>query len=161
MDNRYAQPFVNSVQNIVMQMADLEVEVKSDLYAENEDLVSLGVTSIINFIGNIKGRLLLDMEPALAMQIAKNINQEDFESVKDMLVMASISEMNNIIAGDANTTLNNEFELKLRLAPPIVFTGKNAIISIPRIPSVSIDCNTTAGRLKVNIAFEGGQKDGN
>lgn len=156
MDNRYAQPFVHSVQNIVKQMADLDVEVTSELYPEHDDLVSLGVTSIINFIGNVKGRLLLDMEPALAMQIAKNINQEDFESVKELLVMASISEMNNIIAGDANTTLNNEFGLKLRLAPPIIFTGKDAIVSIPRIQSASMDCSTSAGKLKINIAFEGG-----
>ena len=80
-----------------------------------------------------------------------------FTSVKDNLVLATISEMNNIISGDGLTILNNSYNLGLRLAPPIVFTGKGTVICIPKIHPNSIDfMSPKYGKLKLNIAFEGG-----
>lgn len=92
----------------------------------------------------------------MALAIAKSITGTDYDSVKEYLVLASIQELNNIIAGDGITKLNNQYTLGLRLAPPIVFTGKDTVISIPKIEPASIDCVTTYGKLKVNLAFEEG-----
>jgi chemotaxis protein CheX len=150
------QPYIESAQIVLRDMAGIEIEIGGYFYPDHEDIISYGVTSIITFMGKIKGRLLLDMDPELAMQIAHNINDEDFTTAKDFTVLTTISEVNNIIAGKANTNLNNEFSLGLRLAPPIVFAGKKPIICIPKITSESLDCYTKHGRLRINIAFEGG-----
>jgi len=156
MEVQMARPFINSVKTILQQMTSIDVETEGDFQPENNDIISYGVTSIINFAGKVKGRLLLDMEPDLAVDIAGRLTNEAYSSPKEHMVLAAISEINNIIAGDANTFLNNTYGLGLRLTPPVVFTGNKAIISIPKIPSVSIACRTSSGKLKVNIAFEGG-----
>lgn len=153
---RLTQPYIDSTKNVIKDMADIDIEVSGYFYPDREDIISYGVSSIITFMGKIKGRLVLDMDPELALKIAQNINAENFSSVKEMLVLTSISEINNVIAGHANTNLNNLFNLGLRLAPPIVFTGKKPIICIPKINSESIDCYTKYGRLRLNVAFEGG-----
>ncbi|MFZ5985948.1 MAG: chemotaxis protein CheX [Bacillota bacterium] len=156
MDTRLYSPFINSIKDVFKQMTGIEVYLDKDFYTENDDLVSLGVTSIISFSGKIKGRLLLDMEKSLALEVAKNITGTDFDNVKEYMVLASVQELNNIISGDAITKLNNEFGVSLRLAPPIVFAGKDAVVSVPKVEPVSMDCGTSYGKLKVNIAFEEG-----
>jgi chemotaxis protein CheX len=154
MDTRLYDPFENSVKDIFMQMAGIEISLQDGFYPEIDEITSYGVSSIISFVGKIKGRLLLDMEKSLALAIAKNITGTEYTSTNEYMVLASISELNNIISGDGITQLNNLYSLSLRLAPPIVFSGKDAVICIPKISSVSLNCMTPFGNLKVNAAFE-------
>lgn len=154
MSMQLSNPFINSVKDIMMKMADIDVTVTGTVISGNEEIVSYGVTSIVACVGKIKGRLLLDMEQSLAVTIAQNVTGVCYASAKEYMVLATISELNNIIAGDAITVINNQFSLGLRLAPPVVLTGKDVIISIPKISSTSLDCTTRYGKLKVNVAFE-------
>ena len=147
-------PFVHSVQSIMDQMANIRVEFEGEQFTENDEIISFGVSSIITFAGKVKGRLLIDMEKSLALAIAENITGTKYTSANEYMVLASISELNNIIAGDSVTQLNNQNGLGLRLAPPIVFTGKDTLICIPRISSISLNCMTKYGKMKVNAAFE-------
>jgi chemotaxis protein CheX len=155
-NQRLTQPYLESAQGVLQDMAGIEIEPGGYFYPDHNDIVSYGVASIITFMGKIKGRLLLDLDPELAIQIARNINDEEFTNTKEFMVLTTISEVNNVIAGKANTLLNNTFSLGLRLAPPIVFTGKKPIVCIPKLNSESIDCYSKYGRLRINVAFEGG-----
>lgn len=156
MSVQLSNPFINSVKDILKKMADIDVSVAGALNSGNESIVSYGVTSIISCSGKIKGRLLIDMEKGLAIAIAENITGIYYAEAREQMVLAAISEVNNIIAGDAITVINNQFSLGLRLAPPIVMTGKDVVVSIPKISSTSLDCTTKYGRLKINVAFERG-----
>lgn len=154
MSMQLSNPFINSVKDIVMKMAGIDVTVVGTIVTGNEEIISYGVTSIVSCVGKIKGRLLLDMEQSLAVTIAEKVTSVYYASAKEYMVLATISELNNIIAGDAITVINNRFSLGLRLAPPIVLVGKDVVISIPKISSTSLDCVTRYGKLKVNVAFE-------
>lgn len=147
-------PFVNSTKDMLKQMADIDIAVSGTFQDEEDSIASYGVSSIISFAGKVKGRFLLDMEPGVALTIAQNITGVYYNSPKDNMVLASISELNNTIAGDGITNLNNTYSLSLRLAPPVVFTGKDTVISIPKIPSASLHCTTRYGKLRINVAFE-------
>ena len=148
------EPFISSVKKIFKDMANMDVVFKGAFGSESDEIASYGVTSVITYTGKIKGSFLINLEPGLALAVAQNVNGIYYDSVKDSMVLATISEMNNIIAGNAISTLNNMYSLGLWLAPPYVFTGRDAIICIPKIPSASIDCQTIYGKLKVNVAFE-------
>lgn len=156
MNTQLQNPFIDSLKEVLKNMADIDAVVDGASYIEKEEIASYGISSVISYAGKVKGRLLLDMEPSLAMTIAQNISGIYYPSVKDYMVLATISELNNIIAGDGITRLNNQFPLVLRLAPPIVFAGKDTIISIPKIQSTSVEFTTNYGRLKLNAAFERG-----
>lgn len=154
MDKQLYLPFIESVKSILMQMTNIELEPDGECIAEDDEVVSYGVSSIISYSGKLKGRLLLDMEKELALKIAENITGNIYTSTNEYMVLASISELNNIIAGDGITKLNNEYSYGLRLAPPIVFSGRDTVICIPKISSVSLNCKTPYGKMKVNAAFE-------
>jgi chemotaxis protein CheX len=154
MDLNLYEPFMESIQSILMQMANVQLERDGEYISENDEIISYGVSSIIAYSGKLKGRLLLDLDKELALKIAENITGIKYASTHEYMVLASISELNNIVAGDGITKLNNRYSYGLRLAPPIVFTGKDTIICIPKISSVSLNCKTIFGKIKINAAFE-------
>lgn len=150
------KPFIRSVCDTFAMMASMKVYIEGAFSAETEEIISYGVSSIINYTGRIKGRFLLDMQPSVALTLTQNILGAYYSNVRDEMVLATISEMNNVIAGNAVSALNDMYSLGLWLSPPYIFTGKNAVIVLPRIRSASVGCNTLYGKLKVNIAFERG-----
>ncbi|AVK48193.1 hypothetical protein AXY43_09215 [Clostridium sp. MF28] len=156
MNTSFIKAFTDNIGATFMQMADIKLIANGEAYKENSDITSFGITSIISFAGTCKGRLLLDMESSLALQITKNIIGEEFKNPRDDMVLASIGELNNIISGSAVTAINNTFKTSLRLSPPIVFIGKDVVISIPKIESISKTYITEYGEIKINIAVEGG-----
>lgn len=147
-------PFVRSASDTLALMAGIKTEVLSAFGSETHEFESLGITSVIHYTGKIRGRFLMDMEPGLALAATQNITGGLYGSVRDSMVLAAISELNNIIAGSAVSALNNEYKLELWLSPPYVFTGKSCLIALPRMQSASMDCRTLHGKLKINVAFE-------
>lgn len=157
MDKRLTAPFFESVKNVLMELAEIEISPQGDIFEDKADIDSLGIASAVTFTGKLRGRLLIDMEPALAIELAKNALMEEFDTVRDRMVMAAVSESANMASGNAITILNNLGKLGLRLAPPIVFTGNKVIIAIPKIPSVSGFFTSGAHKLRINVAFERGK----
>lgn len=156
MDNRLILPYMESTKNMLMDMTGIAVTSMSEAVTDTEDFKSLGVASAITFSGKMKGRFILDLSPELAKTIISKMLGEPMDNVRDRLFLSGISELNNTIAGDANTYLNNSYSFSLRLAPPIVFSGTGIMIASSRIESVTILCDTEAGQMKLNLAMQGG-----
>jgi chemotaxis protein CheX len=156
MDKRLVEPYINSVRTILRDMTAIEITEINEVNTEQDEFASYGVSSAITFSGKIKGRFVIDITPDLARAMIFNMTGEKMDNVKDLLFLAGISEMNNTIAGDANTVLNNEYSLSLRLAPPIVFAGKNIMVATSKTESVTFEGTTKQGNFKLNIAFQGG-----
>ncbi len=158
MNPALTNPFLESSQSMIDQMASVKVEADGDFQDQSEDIACYGVTALITFAGALKGRLLLDLEPSLAKVIVEKVMGEVYDDMKDPTFMGMIGELSNIIGGDALTHLNNQQPLNLRLASPAVFLGKDMVISIPKINSSTILCKSTHGKLRINVAFEKGGK---
>lgn len=155
MDKELFNPFLDSARIILKKMANAEITSDASFYDEEREFKSTGVSSVISFNGKLKGRMLLDMDHETALRFVKSITGKQFDTTKELVVLSAISEMNNIIAGDGITNLNNKYSLDLRLSPPFVFTGRNALVCLDKIPSSSIVCSTQHGDIKINVAFEG------
>jgi chemotaxis protein CheX len=156
MKSEWILPFIQGTQKIVEQMVGIELIPVTEDYPEPEDLTSLGICSVISFSNKIKGRLIIDLSPDLAEEIAFLLLGERPDSIKDRMLIAAISEMNNTIAGEGCTVLNNAFQFGLRLSPPIITVGKNMIISSQRIDSKTIHFKSPIGQFKINIGFQKG-----
>lgn len=156
MDRRLIQPFIESTKTILHEMTGIKIIEVGEPKLDYGAMRSYGVSSAITFSGKIKGRFVIDMPPEVAKVILGNMMGEETMTIRDRLSLSGISEMNNIIAGDANTSLNNSYGLGLRLAPPIVFTGTNVMVASSNIECMSVDCITDVGQLKLNVAFQGG-----
>lgn len=156
MDLRLSTPFINSTVNLIKAMTGIAVAAGATVSKKQTEFTSYGVASVITFAGQVKGRFVIDLEPELARAIIKSLIGEAEPELRDRLRLSCIAELNNIIAGDANTLLNNEYHLGLRLAPPIVCAGTNVVLATSQLESVAVDCQTAYGKIKLNIAFQGG-----
>lgn len=156
MDRRLSVIFQNSMEEIFEEMTGIKLVQQGEIYNDDNEVSSLGVASILNFSGAFKGRFLIDMEGQVALQGTEYLFGSPFSQVRDVTVLGVLSEMNNTITGHAITKINNIHGSNLRLAPPIVFTGSQVLIAIPKLTSVSVDYMTSYGRVKMNLAVEGG-----
>ena len=156
MDKRLEEPYLNSTKNTIKRMVDIDIYECKDEELGNGEIISYGVGSIVNFTGKIKGRFMIDLEVDLACKVASKILGKPCYNLKDRAFIAAISELNNIIAGDANTYINDTYSLDLRLATPVAYTGKSIILLTPKVISSSFLCTTTSGKIKLNIGFQGG-----
>lgn len=147
-----------SLTRILKKMAGISPLVDTNYKAESNEIFSRGITSIINFSGKANGRIMIDMPINTALSITKKITGNHCTDAKNEMVMSTVSELNNIVAGDVLTVINNKYSSKLRLIPPIVFTGEETMICLDKIDSESFDCSTDFGNIRANVALEGSDK---
>ncbi len=148
-------PFLNSAKAILKKMAKIEVSTDGIFHPEDKEIESKGISSVVTYNGRLKGRMLLDMSQDTALNLVKSITGKTFQDAKEFIVLAAICELNNTIAGDGITYLNDQYSLSLRLVPPYVFVGKNALICLDKIPSKAVICSTIYGEIRIIVAFEG------
>jgi len=156
MDKRLEGPYYTSAKKIISEMVEIDIQECENEEMDNGEIFSYDVGSIINFAGKIRGRFMIDIEANLAFKIASKILAKPCDDLKERVFIAAISELNNIIAGDANTFINNKHSLDLRLATPVAYTGKSIILLTPKVISSTLSCNTDYGKIKFNIGFQGG-----
>lgn len=156
MDMKLYEPFGISTKDIIKEMSNVAIKGMDSMAEEPGEISSMGISSIITFAGEKKGRLLIDMEPSLALYMANTILGGQYNDIKDQMVLSVVSEINNIVSGNAITFLNNSYSMNLRLAPPVVFAGQDVIITIPKVRSLTAWGNTDHGEIRINIAWEGG-----
>ncbi len=155
MEEKLYNTFVNSAISILKNTAGLSIEKIGSPRETHGQQISLVISSVVSFAGRIKGRCIIDMDTTVALDIAGNIMGAKYDYIKDPMVLSTISELNNIIAGDSITMLNNDLGLGLRLAPPVVFTGRQVIIYSSQVKQVTVDVDTPKGRMRLSIAWEG------
>lgn len=155
MDLRWVNPFKNSTKNIIKQMTEIDLELREKPYDYDGEIVSYGVASVINFSGKIHGRLVIDIYPELAKKMVSELMGEVYDNIQDRMFLAAISEINNTIAGDANTELNNDYSLGLRLAPPIVMSGKNIVLTTSKMTSTICKFSSPFGDVRLYVGFLG------
>lgn len=156
MNKEVYEVFLRNVVRVFDEFLELKLNIIGDLKEEAEEMTSYGVTSIISFTGKFNGRVLLDMDTNLALGLANKLTGETYQDPKDTMVMASISEMNNMVTGNTVVDINNELNFHLWLAPPIVMTGKTLMIALPKLKSYSYDFDAAGNKVRYNISFEGG-----
>lgn len=147
-------PFAFSIQNTLSAMSEIPFARAGAFYENAGDFNSLGAMVVVSFSGKRKGRFLIDMENKIAVELARRVTGEPLAALKDQAVIAALSEIGNIIAGDAVTAVNNQFGYGLRLTPPVVFAGDGMTVGLQNTESYTMDFEGGCSRLKINVAFE-------
>lgn len=152
----YLDTFTKSTLTMFQEMVNIKIE-SSESPTDGEDFLDhLNTYSSISFSGKLKGRFILNVSDTLGKKICENLLGEKVDTLRNRLNLSGISELSNTISGDAITHLNNQYNLSLRLAPPVVATGNNMGIASIKMSSKTIHLSSDYGNLLINIAIEGG-----
>jgi len=150
----YINPFVEAAYNVLKEVLNTDVH-RGELYLKSTSMPVLGVAAIVGLAGDVEGRVLFDMTRQTAIQVASTmLAGMDMEPITDLNDMgkASITELANMITGQAVTKLHN-LGFKFDLTPPALFTGENMEVTDADVEALIVPMELPQGKLEINVAI--------
>ena len=152
----YINPFVETSYRVLKEVLEGADVKRGDLYLKSTALPVMGVAALVGLAGDVEGRVLFDMSFETALNIASKMNGETMTEFDDM-AKATISELANIITGQAVTKLH-ELGFKFDLTPPALFAGENMEIAAlggttESVEALIVPLVTDCGKIEVNVAI--------
>lgn len=145
----YINPFVEAAFNVLHEVLSEDVK-RGELYLKSSSQPVLGVAAIVGLTGDVEGRVLFDMKKEVALAIASEMNGEELKTMDD-LAKATISELANMITGQAVTKLH-DLGFKFDLTPPAIITGDNMEVSNTGVEALIVPVELHEGKIEINVA---------
>jgi chemotaxis protein CheX len=142
------QPFIGSLDAVLAEMMKAPAKIV-DLTMEEEGYRRKGLAASVTFKGQIEGRVVLDMEPKAAAQVAGYLSGGEVDA-SDSIVREAVCELANMVIGNAVTQLNDR-GFTFKVFPPEVLTAEQCEAA-GQDSEASILCfETPAGDVHLNI----------
>lgn len=148
----YINPFISATFEILKMVADFN-PVKGKLTLKNEPVPSYGVSVLIGVVGEVKGQVIYSLSEKTAMGISSKMMMGMPVEEFDEMAKSAISELANMITGNASTQLSSQgFEVDI--SPPTLVTGTNVHITTNTMQTIVVPVQTEEGIFEINIALE-------
>lgn len=139
-------PFLVAARQVLKQVCDVDIKFgpisRDDYYINGEPLfIMIGVT------GEISGQVCIVMENEVAKDIAVRMMQGREVNEIDELARSAISELGNMIMGNAATLLSND-NIDIEITPPTLITG-NARITSPDVAVIKVPVVYQSSEIKM------------
>jgi chemotaxis protein CheX len=146
----YINPFVEAAFSIMQEVLQEEV-VRKELYLKKTSQPVMGVAALVGLAGDVEGRVLIDMSKETALGIASAMNGEKLSEL-DELVKATITELANMVTGQAVTKLH-DLGFKFDLTPPSIITGENMQVTDLNVEALIVPLSVPQGLVEINVAI--------
>lgn len=146
----YVDPFVNTVERVLSSALRTEIR-RGELALTACGRVCSDVAIDVRIAGDSEGDITLTMSADTARWICSVLSGEDISPLTP-LGMDALSELANMIAGNAVSALNDEgFDFTVQ--PPRVLNDADAGVLHPHAEALSIPLLTARGEVTVNIVL--------
>jgi chemotaxis protein CheX len=155
MKAEYANVFIRGATTVFGQEVGVGLSRKS-LIRKSAPVPSLPVSIVIGITGAIRGQVVYSMDSNFAYAVTKAMIPNKLPSELKKLTNSAVSEIANMITGQASISLAGENQL-IHLTPPAVFSGTDMTVDFLAIPTICLSFISEIGSMEINIAFtEGG-----
>jgi chemotaxis protein CheX len=145
------QPFIGSLDAVLAEMMNAPARIV-DLTMEEEGYRKKGTAATVAFRGEIEGRVILDMEPPVASQVASYLSDGEVNA-SETLLRETVAELANMVIGNAVTQLNDAgYEFKV--FPPEILTVEQCEKAGQDTEATILCFETPAGNVHLNIAMQ-------
>lgn len=148
----YINPFVTASFDILKAVGNYN-PVKGKLVLKSKPVPSYGVSVIVGVIGEVKGQIIYSLSEDTAKNIASAMMMGMPVDAFDEMAKSAISELSNMITGNASTALASQ-GLEIDISPPTLVTGNNVMITTGTVQTIVVPVETEAGIFEINIALE-------
>lgn len=154
MNIEYINPFIEASQTVLKQIASLDVKLgkvflKTAPYKSEDVIIMVGLT------GKIRGQAIFSMGRKLALKIASCMMMGMPVTEFDEMSKSAISEMANMILGNAATLLYNR-GINIDITPPSLLMGENMLITPNKMKTISIPLMLgDTDKIDLDISMEG------
>ena len=149
------QPFINAADAVLSQGLKSPM-VMSNLTMDQEAYRRKGVAALIELSGDIQGRVIFDLAPKTAAQVASHFAGTELPESDD-LVREAVCELANQVIGNAVATLNDQ-GFHFRVHPPELHTSEHGPTNTEDTEALVLCFETASGNVFMNIALRYAEK---
>ena len=148
MDVRYINPFLSSIKNVFETMLGMPFNLgKPHIKPDQTPLYD--VSAFIGLTGGVTGCVVLCLSEPMALTMASALCGSNLKEIGPDATDA-IGEIANMIAGNAKKDFPEGNNL---ISVPTVVQGRHKVKYPRGLPIISIPCETSVGRLIVDVAL--------
>ncbi len=153
MNIEYINPFIEASQTVLKQIASLDAKLgkvflKTAPYKSEDIIIMVGLT------GKIRGQANFSMKKEFAMKIASSMMMGMPVTEFDELSKSAISELANMIMGNAATILYNK-GTNVDITPPSLLMGENMQITPSKMTTICVPLIVGEDTFLLDISTEG------
>lgn len=139
-------PFIISICKIMKDMCMIDLKIgkpgmTKGEYGATSSLIRLGL------VGQLEGEVLLNIDHQMALEIVSKMVMAPVTEI-DAMGQSAISELGNMVAGNAATVFANN-EVLIDITPPTYFLGTEYKADVPQM--FSIPFSSEAGNMSVDV----------
>lgn len=151
MKAEYANPFISAA--VTTFKKELKVNLnRNSLNVKDAPVPSKDVSIIIGVTGAVRGQIVYSMDSNVAFAVAKAMLPGKLPAELKTLTNSAVSELANIITGQASIILAGENQ-KIDITPPAVFSGGGVSIDFLTLQTICLSFLSEIGSLEINIAL--------
>jgi len=143
------QPFINAADAVLAQTLKSPTTI-GEVSMEEEAYRRKGVAAMVTVAGDIEGRVIFDLEPTTAEQVAAKLTGD--ESGTCDMVPEAICELANQVIGNAVTVLNDQ-GFHFKVMPPEIHTADRGAQNTEDTEALVMCFETVSGHVFMNIAM--------
>lgn len=154
MDIEYINPFIEASQTVLKQITALDarlgkVYLKTSPYKSEDIIIMIGLT------GKIRGQAIFSMSREFSMKIASCMMMGMQVTEFDEISKSAISELANMIMGNAATLLYNR-GTNVEITPPSLLMGENLQITPSKMQTICVPLLIgESDKIELDISTEG------
>jgi chemotaxis protein CheX len=149
------QPFINAADAVLSQSFACPINV-SDISMEEEAYTRRATASMIEITGDIEGRVIFDVEDSAAMKLACSLAGMELDYDPE-LVRESVSELANMVIGNAVTSLNDQ-GFSFHVHPPVDHSSVTGFRGSEDVEALVMDFVSPVGSVVMNVAIHYNQR---
>lgn len=152
----FINPFVSAAFMVLEKVGKTKVS-KGALSLAASPIAGMDVNTVIGVTGDILGQVIFSMSTDTAQKLASVMLMGLPISDFDEIAKSAISELGNIITGNAATELGNN-GFCCNITPPSLFMGKEVKVSIKDLQILVIPVTTDLGEIQIYVALREADK---
>lgn len=151
MKAEYANIFIRSAVEVFSKEIDVHLE-RRELARKAAPVPGLPISIILGITGVLRGQVVYAMDENFAYSVAKAMLPNKLPAEVKKLMNSAVSEIANIITGQASIALAGESE-QIHLTPPAVLLSNNLTFDFLSTPTIALGLISEIGLLEINIAL--------
>jgi chemotaxis protein CheX len=151
MKAEYANPFITAAVSTFKKELGVGLN-RHAMNVKTSPVPSKDISIIIGVTGMVRGQVVYSMDDNVAMAVTKAMLPGKLPAEQKKLMNSAVSELANIITGQASIILAGETS-KIDITPPAVFAGGSASIDFLSLQTICLSFLSEIGSLEINIAL--------
>lgn len=151
MDVKMINPFIDAIMTIMPQLG-FENIVKGKLSVGDQFVESKGITILVGLTDQLRGNIAYNMTEGTAMQIASKMMMGMPVASLDDLAQSAISELTNMVTGNAATSFEKE-GLRVDISPPSLVVGEKFRVKVSSTKFIIVEMVVDSLVIELNIGL--------